>query len=120
MSLPPPPPPEVEGVLALLSPERRTALEDLRRKIHRAAPDATEGIGYGVPAFKLRGRPLVSYGAGREHCSFYVQSPAVMEAHAKQLAGYRTSKGTVHFGPEAPLSQELVTSIVRARIAELG
>lgn len=116
----PPPPPEVEAFLATLTPERRAALEDLRQKIGAAAPDATEGIGYGVPAFKLRGRPLVSYGAGRQHCSFYVQSPAVMEAHAEQLAGYRTSKGTVHFLPDAPLPQDLVASIVRARLGELA
>lgn len=116
----PPPPPEVEAFLATLSPERRDALEDLRRKIRAAAPDATETIGYGVPAFKLRGRPLVSYGAGKEHCSFYVQSPAVMEAHAAQLAGYRSSKGTVHFTPDAPLPDDIVTSLVQARIAELA
>jgi uncharacterized protein YdhG (YjbR/CyaY superfamily) len=116
----PPPPAEVAAILAGLSPERRAALEDLRRKIRRAAPDATEGIGYGVPAFKLRGRPLVSYGAGKDHCSFYVQSPAVLDAHAEQLSGHRTSKGTIHFAPDAPLSQELVASIVHARIVELG
>lgn len=116
----PRPPPEVEAFLARLTPERRAALEDLRQKIGAVAPEATEGIGYGVPAFKLRGRPLVSYGAGKQHCSFYVQSPAAMEAYAEQLAGYRTSKGTVHFLPDAPLPQDLVTSLVLARIAELG
>ena len=116
----PAPPPEVEAFLTSLSPERRAALEDLRRHIRGAAPDATEAIGYGVPAFKLRGRPLVSYGAGKEHCSFYVQSPAVMEAHADQLAGFRTSKGTVHFAPDEPIPEQLVTRLVRARIAELG
>ena len=115
-----PPPPEVEAFLAALPPERRAALEDLRRKIHDAVPEATETIGYGVPAFKLRGRPLVSYGAGKQHCSFYVQSPAVMEAHAEMLAGYRTSKGTVHFSPDAPLPDGIVASLVQARIAEIA
>lgn len=115
----PPPPPEIEAFLASLTPDRRAALEDLRQKIRAAAPDATEAIGYGVPAFKLRGRPLVSYGAGKEHCSFYVQSPAVMEAHAGELSGYRTSKGTVHFAAHARLPEDLVTSLVQARIAEL-
>ena len=73
-----------------------------------------------MPAFKLRGRPLVSYGAGKDHCSFYVQSPPVMEAHATELAGYRTSKGTVHFAPSDPLPSELVATLVQARIAESG
>ena len=115
-----PPPPEVQAFLAAQPPDRRAALEDLRRKIRAAAPDATEAIGYGVPAFRHRGRPLVSYGAGKDHCSFYVQSPAVMEARAAELAGFRTSKGTVHFAPDDPLPSELVANLVRARIAEIG
>lgn len=86
--------------------------------IAAAAPDAVEAICYGVPAFRLTGRPLVSFGAGRKHCSFYVQSPAVMELHREELAGYDTTKGTVHFTPERPLPAELVTKLIRARIAE--
>ena len=77
-----------------------------------------EGIGYGVPAFKYRGRPLVSFGAAKSHCAFYVQSPAVMDAHKDDLAGYDTSKGTIRFVPDTPLPDELVTKLVRARMAE--
>lgn len=108
----------VEEYLAALPKDQRAALEGLRGVIRAAVPGATEGIGYGVPAFKLRGRPLVSYGAGKAHCSFYVQSPAVMEAHAGELAGFRTSKGTIHFDPDAPIPVDLVRRLVRARIAE--
>jgi uncharacterized protein YdhG (YjbR/CyaY superfamily) len=94
------------------------ALEDLRRAIATAAPDAVEGIGYGVPAFKYRGRPLVSFGAGKDHCSFYVQSPAVMDAHRDELAEYDTAKGTIRFTVDKPLPAGLVTKLVTARIAE--
>ena len=77
-----------------------------------------EGIGYGVPAFRYRGRPLVSFGAGKAHCSFYVQSPAVMETYRDELAGYDTAKGTIRFTPGTPLPARLVTKLVEARIAE--
>ena len=67
-----------------------------------------EGIGYGVPAFKYRSRPLVSFGAGKQHCSFYVQSPAVLDAHRDELAGYKDEmlKGTLplHAGQAAARS----------------
>lgn len=109
---------EVDAVLAGLPPETREALEELRRTIAAAAPDAVEGIGYGVPAFRYRGRPLVSFGAGKSHCSFYVQSPAVLDAHRDELAGYETSKGTIRFAPDEPLPAALVTTLVRARMAE--
>lgn len=109
---------EVDAVLAGLPDDQRTALQALRRTIAAAAPEATEGINYGVPAFKYRGRPLVSFAAAKAHCSFYVQSPAVMDAHREELAGYDTSKGTVRFAPSAPLPDDLVRKLVRARLAE--
>jgi uncharacterized protein YdhG (YjbR/CyaY superfamily) len=110
--------PEIDAIVAALPPDVRAALEDLRDTIAAAAPEAVEGIAYGVPAFRYRKRPLVSFGAARTHCAFYVQSPAVMDAHAAELAGYDTSKGTVRFTPDRPLPAELVTRLVRARIAE--
>lgn len=110
--------PEVDAFLAAQPEDTRTALEALRRTIAAAAPGADEGIGYGVPAFKYRGRPLVSFGAGKSHYAFYVQSPAVMDAHREELAAYDTSKGTIRFTPDAPLPEALVTKLVRARIAE--
>jgi uncharacterized protein YdhG (YjbR/CyaY superfamily) len=109
---------EVDALLARLPDEQRAALENLRRVIRAAVPQATELVNYGVPAFRLDGRNLVSYGAGKEHCSLYVQSPEVMDAHAHALIDYRTSKGTVHFVPDRPLPDELVRRLVLARVAE--
>jgi uncharacterized protein YdhG (YjbR/CyaY superfamily) len=109
---------DIDAMLAAQPAEVRTALDRLRRTIAAAAPDAVEAISYGVPAFKYRGRPLVSYGAGKNHCAFYVQSPAVMDAHRDALAGLDTSKGTIRFSPDAPLPDDLVTALVRARMAE--
>ena len=110
--------PEIDSFLATLPDDVRAALEALRRTIAAAAPEAVEAIAYGVPAFKYRGRPLVSFGAGKDRCSFYVQSPAVMDANRELLKGYSTTKGTVHFTPTAPLPEDLVTKLVRDRIAE--
>lgn len=109
---------EVDTFLAGLAPETRAALEGLRRTIAKAAPDAVEGISYGVPAFKYRGRPLVSFGAGKNHCSFYVQSPDVMDAYGDELGQFDTAKGTIRFAPDKPLPAGLVTKLVKARMAE--
>jgi uncharacterized protein YdhG (YjbR/CyaY superfamily) len=111
--------PEVDAFLARYPADVREALEALRATIAAAAPDAEESISYGVPAFKYRGRPFVSFGAGKKHCSFYVQSPAVMAAHKDDLAGYSQATGTVHFTPDAPLPPNLVNRLVQARIAEI-
>ena len=108
----------VDEFLSEVPEPQRVALQDLRQNIKAAAPGATELINFGVPMFRLDGRNLVSYAAAKDHCSFYVQSPAVMEAHAADLASFKTSKGTVTFTPDSPIPAELVTKLVRARIAE--
>jgi uncharacterized protein YdhG (YjbR/CyaY superfamily) len=112
---------EIDVFLAALPADLRDALETLRGQIAAAAPDAIETIAYSVPALRYRGRALVSFSAGRlgrGPCALYVQSPPVVDAHRDVLADYDTSKGTIHFTPDAPLPAELVASVVRARMAE--
>lgn len=110
---------DMDGFLAMVPEEVRAALEKLRKTIRSAAPDATETIGYGVPMFKHQGRPLVSFGAGKNHCAFYVMSPDVMRAHAAELKGFDTSAGTIRFQAAKPLPASLVKKLVKARIAEI-
>ncbi len=106
----------MDEYLATLGDEQRVALERLRRDIHTAAPRAEECISYRMPAFRLDGRMLVWYGAAANHCALY--PGAVVEAHADELKGYETGKGTVRFPPDRPLPARLVRKLVRARIAE--
>jgi uncharacterized protein YdhG (YjbR/CyaY superfamily) len=109
---------DVERYLTALPAEVQASLEQLRRVIGAAAPGSVEQMSYGVPTFKHSGRSLVSFGAAKKHCSFYVMSPAVMEAHRDELEGYDTSKGTVRFQADRPLPTELVTRLVEARLRE--
>lgn len=109
----------VDDYLAALPQDARAALAKLRKQIKAAAPKATEGISYQVPMFKLNGKPLVSFGAARAHCAFYVMSPDVMRAHAAELDKYEVGKGSIRFPAAKPLPAGLVTKLVRARIAEV-
>jgi uncharacterized protein YdhG (YjbR/CyaY superfamily) len=109
---------KIDAVLASLPTDQRDALEALRRTIRAAAPEATEAISYGAPAFRYRGRPLVSYGAAKTHCALYVMSPAVLEAHADEVRDFDTSKGTIRFTPDAPPPEALIVAVVRDRMAE--
>ncbi len=111
---------DVEGYLAALPERQRTALEELRRTIRSAAPGATEGISYQMPAFKQEGRSIVSYAAFKDHCSLFPMSTAVLDSLAEELAPFRSGKGTLRFQPDTPLPATLVTRIVEARLAELS
>lgn len=110
---------EIDATLAALPADQRAALQHLRETIRDAATGAEEGISYGAPAFRYKGRPLVSYGAAKAHCAFYCMSPGVMVEREAALAGFDTSKGTIRFTPDAPIPDALVADIVRARLAEI-
>jgi len=110
---------EVEAYIDALPPAVEATLRKLRATIRAAAPAAEEGFSYGLPAFRLGGRPLVCYGAAKQHCSFHPMSPAVIERFAADLASYDTSKGTIRFSAEKPLPGALVRKLVKARMAEL-
>src|SRR5256885_16863090 len=108
-------PREVEDYLARVPSIQRKALEQLRRTIKSVVPEAVEVISYQIPTFKLNGRMLVSYAAFNEHCSFFPGAGPV-DAHESELKTFVTSKGTVRFTPEKPLSAALVNKLVRTRI----
>ena len=88
-------------------------LEDIRRTIHTAAPDATEDIKYGLPTFVLNGN-LVHFGGYKKHIGFY---PAPMGIEAfEEAKQYETGKGTMQFALDKPLPLDLITRIVKFRV----
>ena len=110
--------PAVDAYLAGLPADQRAALERVRAAIRTAAPDAEECLSYRRPAFRLRGKVLVAYGAAARHCAFYPMSGSTVAAHREALAGYDTSPGTIRFPASQPLPAALVRQLVAARIRE--
>jgi 3-methyladenine DNA glycosylase AlkD/uncharacterized protein YdhG (YjbR/CyaY superfamily) len=107
----------VDDYLAGLPADQRRALQRLREQIHAAAPKAEECISYQLPTFR-QGRVLVGFGATAKHCAFFPMSSTTVAAHARELADFDTSKGTIRFQPGRPLPAALVRKLVKARLAE--
>jgi uncharacterized protein YdhG (YjbR/CyaY superfamily) len=108
---------QVEAYLANAREEHRPALQALRATIAAAAPDAVEGISYGIPGFKYRGKGLAWYADFKAHCSFFPGGTA--RNYRAELEGFRLSKGTIQFTPDHPIPADLVTRIVRDRTAQI-
>ena len=110
-------PTTIDEYLAAVAPDKRAALQKLRKLIRSIVPAAEECISYGLAAFKLDGKPLVAFGASAKHCAFFPMDGSTVAAFAEELKDYDTSKGTIRFQPEKPLPATLVRKLVKARIA---
>jgi uncharacterized protein YdhG (YjbR/CyaY superfamily) len=110
----------VDEYLARAPEAHRRALEQLRRAVLSVVPGAEEVIPSRVPAFRHRGRPLVSIGTARRHVSLFIMYGAVLKDHAAQLEAYDTSNTVVRFDPSQPIPVDLVAKLVRARAAEIA
>jgi uncharacterized protein YdhG (YjbR/CyaY superfamily) len=111
----------VSAYLAALPDDQRRVLTRLRAQIKALAPEAIESISYGLPTYKLDGKPVVYFGSAKGHVSLY----AVGARDAKgrpiaELHRYDTSgKGTVRFPPDRPIPAAIVRKIVLANVARI-
>jgi len=110
-------PSTIDEYLALLSDDKRAALQALREIIRAAAPAAEECISYQMPAFKLNGM-LVGFAAAKNHCALYAWNGSAVGMFADELRGYDTSKGTIRFTPQKPLPETLVRRLVEMKVAK--
>ncbi len=95
----------------------REKLSDIRNVIKQNAPEANESFAYGMPAYKLNGRPLVYFAGFKNHIGFYA-TPTGHEEFKNELAGYKQGKGSVQFPIDEPMPLELVKRIVQFRVKE--
>src|SRR5665647_590449 len=91
-------------------------LEQLRVTITVAAPQATEVISYGMPAFKMNGM-LAWFAAHTNHIGFYPGASGI-NAFQKELSIYKWAKGSVQFPFDKPLPLKLITKIIKFRVNE--
>ena len=91
-------------------------LESIRQVIREAAPEATEKISYQMPTFAQHGN-VVHFAAFKNHIGFY-PAPSGIEEFEQELAPYKAGKGTIQFPLGKPMPMELITKIVKFRVAE--
>ncbi|PIB27564.1 hypothetical protein BFP77_11785 [Maribacter sp. 4U21] len=107
----------VNEYILKFSGEAQERLKLMRKIVRENAPDAVESISYGMPAYKLNKKPLVYFGGYQSHIGFY----ATPSGHAKfkeELSPYKQGKGSVQFPFDKTLPVDLITEMVRFRVAE--
>lgn len=106
----------IDEYIAAFPTEIQIILEQVRRAVQEAAPDAEETISYAMPAFKLNGN-LVYFAGYKHHIGFYA-TPNGHEAFKAELAVYKTGKGSVQFPLNQPMPIDLIKRMVAFRVKE--
>jgi uncharacterized protein YdhG (YjbR/CyaY superfamily) len=95
----------------------QTLLKKVRETIIKNAPDAVESIAYGMPAYKMNGKPLVYFAGFKKHIGFYA-TPTGHAEFTKELSSYKQGKGSVQFPLDKPIPYELIKRMVIFRVKE--
>jgi uncharacterized protein YdhG (YjbR/CyaY superfamily) len=113
-------PKSVDEYIAAQPEAVQPKLEQVRAAIRRAVPEAVEVIGYGMPGYKLRGKPLLYFAGFKEHYSLFAASGTFFAALEEELQGYELRKGTVHFPLDKPVPTKLIARIAKLRAAGIA
>jgi uncharacterized protein YdhG (YjbR/CyaY superfamily) len=95
----------------------QTILQQVRRTIKAAAPEAGEKISYGIPTFTLNGKYLIYFAGWKHHISIY-PIPTGSDEFNQEIAQYVSGKGTLKFPIDKPVPLKLITKIVKLKVAE--
>lgn len=106
----------IDEYISNFPPNVQEILKTLRGVIKETAPEAEEKISYRMPTFFLHGN-LVHFAAFKNHIGFYPDSSGI-EAFKQELSQYKGAKGSVQFPIDRPLPYELISRIVKYRVAE--
>jgi len=97
----------------------RATLARVRQTIRKAVPKAEELISYGMPVYKLGGKPFVYFAAWKQHYSLYPATRRVCDALGPELAPYKVQKATIRFKFSDPVPEKLIARVAKSRAQEV-
>lgn len=107
----------VEEYISTFPQETQALLNQIRMIVKENAPTALEGIAYGMPAYKINGKPLVYFAAFKKHIGFYA-TPTRHAQFELALSKYKQGKGSVQFPLDKPIPFDLIGEIVAFRLSQ--
>ena len=107
----------VDKYIAMQAAELRPMLEQIRRIIKSAIPQAEEVISYHIPSYKYHGM-LVGFGTHKNGCSFYAMDAKILNSFSEDLKNYTYAVSTIHFDSDKKLPVALINKIIGHRIIE--
>lgn len=111
----------VKEYLHKISPEEQAEYQRLRAIVLSIVPDAVEVMSYGLPTLKHKDKPLLYFGAFKNHMSVFPTPEPVLNMQAQgKLTEFKVSKGTVQFTADKPLPKKIIVSMLELRLAAIN
>ena len=107
----------IDEYIASFPEDVQKILGEVREAIKAAAPDAGEKISYNMPTFTLNGKYLVYFAGWKNHIAFY-GAPRGNAEFREDLSAYESGQGTLKFPYDKPVPYDLISKIVKFRVAE--
>ncbi len=109
----------VDDYIALYPAEVQERLIQLRNLVREIAPDAQESISYAIPAYKLKGKPLIYFAGYAKHTGVYPLPESPSPELEAEMAPFVTGKGTLQFPHNQPLPLDLIDRVISSRLESL-
>ncbi len=110
---------DVDAYIAGLPEPKRSTLDEVRRRILVAIPNATQKISYGMPGFVVNGKVVAGIAAFNNHLAYLPHSGRVFTGLERELAGFVRTMSSLHFRLDEPLSQELINALIEEKMQVL-
>ncbi|WP_276356928.1 iron chaperone [Cohnella caldifontis] len=108
----------VDEYIGTFPPAVQDGLEQIRRTVKEAVPEAKEMVHYQLPAYEYQGM-LIYYSAYKGHYSVTFPPPfKIFEAFRQELSPYEVSKTTIKLPMDQPLPLDLVAELAKYRAKE--
>lgn len=107
----------IDEYIASFPKDVQQKLEKIRETVRQAAPEAIESISYGMPAYKVYGKPLAYFAAFSKHIGFYA-TPSGHTQFSEELSKYKQGKGSVQFPLNQPIPLDLISRMIKFRVEE--
>jgi uncharacterized protein YdhG (YjbR/CyaY superfamily) len=108
----------VEEYVAAQPATAGRVLKKLRSVIRKAVPAAEESLSYGIPTYKVKGRPVIYFAGWKEHYSIYPSNSRLVATFRDELEPYEVEKGTIRFPLTEPVPATLIAGIAKFRLKE--
>lgn len=103
----------VDAYIKSFPKDVQVILKKIRQTVRQAAPQAEEGISYGMPVLKQHGN-LIYYAAFKKHIGFFPPIAGLV----KERKPYAGPKGNLQFPYDKPMPYGLMAKITKVRVKE--